>query len=60
MIFAFTNLIYGALQWRDNGCDGASNHQRHDCLLNRLFGHMSKDTSKLRVTGLWIPRTNGQ
>ena len=26
-----------ALQWRHNGRDGISNHQPHDCLLNRLF-----------------------
>ena len=31
---------------------GVSNHQPHDCLLNRLFRHRSKKTSKLRVTGL--------
>ena len=41
-----------SLQWRHNGCDGVSNHQPHDCLLNRLFRCRSKKTSKLRVTGL--------
>ena len=41
-----------ALRWRHNGCDGVSNHQPHDCLLNRLFRHRSKKISKLRVTGL--------
>ena len=40
------------LQWRHNEHDGVSNHQSHDCLLNRLFGHTWKKTSKLRVTGL--------
>ena len=55
--------------------DGVSNHQPHDCSLNRLFRRRSKKTSKLRVTGLfpcywplvrgihrsrWIPRTKGQ
>ena len=40
------------LQWRHNERDGVSNHQPHHCLLNRLFGHISKKTSKLRVTGL--------
>ena len=40
------------LQWRHNGRDGVSNHQPHDCLLNRLFRRWSKKTSKLRVTGL--------
>ena len=41
-----------ALQWRHNERDGVSNHQSHVCLLNRLFRHISKKTSKLRVTGL--------
>ena len=40
------------LQWRHNGRDSVSNHQPHDCLLNRLFRRRSKKTSKLRVTGL--------
>ena len=40
-----------------------SNHQRLDCLLNRLFRGITKKTSKLRITGLCegnslvIPRT---
>ena len=42
----------GSLQWRHNDHDGVSNHQPHDCLLNRLFRRRSKKTSKLRVTGL--------
>ena len=42
------------LQWRHNERDGVSNHQPHDCLLNRLFGRGSKLTSKLRVTGLCV------
>ena len=41
-----------ALQWHHNGCDSVSNHQPHDCLLNRLFRSRSKKTWKLRVTGL--------
>ena len=41
-----------SLLWRHNEPEGASNHQHHDCLLNRLFGHRSNKTSKLRVTGL--------
>ena len=40
------------LQWHHNGRDSVSNHQPHDCLLNRLFRRTSKKTSKLRVTGL--------
>ena len=40
------------LRWRHNGRDSVSNHQPHDCLLNRLFRRRSKKTTKLRVTGL--------
>ena len=40
------------LQCRHNEHKGVSNHQRFDCLLNRLFTRRSKLTSKLRVTGL--------
>ena len=39
------------MQWRHNGHDNVSNHQPHDCLLNRLFRRRSQKTSKLRVTG---------
>ena len=45
-------IFSSTLQWRHNEWDGVSNHQRHDCLLNRLFRHRSNKTSKLRVTGL--------
>ena len=48
------------LQWRHNGCDSVSNHLPHDYLLNRLFRRRWKKTSKLSVTGLCAPRTNGQ
>ena len=41
-----------SLRWRHNERDSVSNHQPHDCLLNRLFRRRSKKTSKLRVTGL--------
>ena len=44
--------IRAPLQWRHKGRNGISNHQPHDCLLNRLFRRGSKKTSKLRVTGL--------
>ena len=37
------------LQWRHNGPDGVSNHQRLDCLLNRLFRRKSIKTSLLRL-----------
>ena len=45
-------LAFFSLQWRHNEPGGVSNHQFHYCLLNRLFRHRSKKTSKLRVTGL--------
>ena len=41
-----------SLRWRHNERDSVSNHQPHDCLLNRLFRRRSKKISKLRVTGL--------
>ena len=40
------------LEWRHNGHNGVSNHQPHQCLLNRLLRRRSKKTSKLRVTDL--------
>ena len=47
------------LRWRYNGRDGVSNHQPHDCLLNRLFRRRSKNTSKLCVTGLCTENSPG-
>ena len=47
------------LRWRHNDYDSVSNHQPHGCLLNRLFGHRSKKTSKLRVTGLCAGNSPG-
>ena len=44
--------VFMTLRWRHNDRDSVSNHQPHDCLLNRLFRRRSKKTSKLRVTGL--------
>ena len=49
----------GSLQWRYNGRDSVSNHQSHDCLLNRLFRRRSKKTSKLRVTGVCAGNSPG-
>ena len=34
------------LQWRHNWHDGVSNHQPHQCLLDRLFGRRSKKNIK--------------
>ena len=45
-------ISFNLLQWRHNGRDGVSNHQPHDCLLNRLFRRRSKKKSKPRVTSL--------
>ena len=53
-IVALCGVPYSALQWRHNERDGVSNHQRLDCLRNRLFRRRSKKTSKLRVTGLCV------
>ena len=44
--------FFTTLQWRHNERDGVSNHQPHDCLLNRLFGGRSKKISKLHVSFL--------
>ena len=41
-----------SLLFRHNGSNCVSNHQLHDCLLNRSFRHRSKKPPKLRVTGL--------
>ena len=47
----FTDRTF-PLQWRHNEHDGVSNHQHHDCLLNRLFRRRSKKISKLCASGL--------
>ena len=41
-----------SLLWRHNGSDGVSNHQPHNCLLNRSFRRRSKKPPNHRVTGL--------
>ena len=46
-------FVHFPLRWRHNELAGASNHQPHDCLFNRLFTLGSKKTSKLYVTGLY-------
>ena len=51
--------IHNPLIWRYNGRDGVSNHQPHECLLNRLFRRTSKRASKLRVTGLCARNSPG-
>ena len=50
---------YCTLRWRHNDQAGVSNHQPYGCLLNRLFRRRSKETSKLRVTGLCAVNSPG-
>ena len=54
-----TSITRHTLQWRHNGLDSVSNHQSHDCLLNRLFRRRPKKPSKLRVTGLCAGNSPG-
>ena len=55
--------FYGFYWWyitvMPYGRDSVSNHQPHECLLNRLFTRRSKKTSKLRVTGLCAGNSPG-
>ena len=53
------HIFVETLHWRHNDHDGVSNHQPHDCLLNRLFRRRSKKTSKLRVSGLCVGNSPG-
>ena len=59
MLFSFKFHWHLSLRWRHNDHAGVSNHQPHDCLLNRLFRRRSKKTSKLRVTGLCAGNSPG-
>ena len=52
-------VLVDSLRWRHTGRDSVSNHQPHDCLLNRLFRRRSKKTSKRRVTGLCARNSPG-
>ena len=51
-IVARIEIVQMSLQWRHKEHDIVSNHQPHDCSLNRLFRRRSKKTSKLRDIGL--------
>ena len=57
--FRLYRVVLSSLRWRHNDHAGVSNHQPHGCLLNRLFRHKSKKTSKLRVTGLCAGNSPG-
>ena len=46
------SIQFVSLHWRNNERDGVTNHNPHQCLLNRLFRHRWKKTPKLRVIGL--------
>ena len=59
MCVIHTASLYLSLRWRHNGRDSVSNHQPHDCLLNRLFRRRSKKTRKLRVAGLCAGNSPG-
>ena len=48
-----------SLPWHHNEHDDVPNHKSRNCLLNRLFRHRSKQTSKLRVTGLCAGNSPG-
>ena len=58
-VYNTTMIALATLQWRHNGRDSVSNHQPHDCLLDRLSRRRSKKTSKLRVTGLCAGNSPG-
>ena len=47
------------LRWRHNGRDSVSNHQPLDYLFKRSFRRRSRETSKLRVTGLCAGNSPG-
>ena len=52
-------LVLLTLRWRHNGSGCVSNHQPHECLLNRFIRRRSKKTSKLRVTGFCAGNSPG-
>ena len=53
--FDRTMSLPSPLQWRHNGRDGVSNHQPHDCLLNRLFTNQRKHQSSASLAFVrWI------
>ena len=58
-MFMSMAIPFELLQRRHNEHDSVSNHQPHDCLLNRLFRRRSKKTSELRVTGLCVGNSPG-
>ena len=60
MYLRFLSVVHWiTLRWRHDERDCVSNHQPHYCLLSRLFRYRSKETSKLRVTGLCAGHSPG-
>ena len=64
LLIVSLDMLYSrqqSLQWRHHECDSVSNHQPHDCLLNRLFRRRSKKTSNASlafVMGIHRPPVN--
>ena len=52
-------MLVNSLLWRHNGRGSVSNHQSHDCLLNRLFRRRWKKASKFSVTALCAGNSPG-
>ena len=53
-VFQQTRFESTPLQWRHNERDGVSNHQPHDCLLNRLFkAQIKENINAPRYWPLW-------
>ena len=66
---SYDPILAQPLQWRHNERNGISNHQPHDCLLNRLFKAQIKENIKAphhwplrgELTGCrWFSHTKGQ
>ena len=59
--FILIQILLELVSWhrRHNDYGGVSNHQPRGCLLKRLFRRKSKETSKLRVTGLCVGNSPG-
>ena len=58
-ILIFVTVSRMTLRCHHNGHDSVSNHQSHDCLLNRLYWRRSKKTPKLSITGLCAGNSPG-
>ena len=52
--------LFRSLQWRHNAHNDVSNQRHIEYLFNRLFGHRSKEISRLCVTGLCERASNAE